>query len=533
MILFKKYRNNFFSLIGGALYALGFPLFNGSSIVIAPIVGFTLLNWVLDQENSLKKKMYLALNYSLGFYLMGFYWIPHLLKEFGGLFFPLNFLLGLLFSLVIIPHVYFFVWIKTKINSLIVLSLIYVALEQLIPQQFPAHLGHSFLFLTPAIKLVFAPLAGALFYSFFACFLSLTIVRHIQLRQKPIFNYSIIALIILAHLPGNFLNSQTEKKESNKLNIRLVQPNIGNFIKLDSEKGGALSIRSVFESYYYLSTNNIVTPRDLIIWPETAYPSLFFSDTIKNDPNYQLPPLLKEVINKTQAELFIGGYDSNSNFNSSSYQSDYNTAFHFGKLGQLKDVYHKMKLIPFGEGLPFGPLNPLLSKIITNISYFSEGTQYTGFKTENNIPFVAVICYEILFPDFVAKMLNKQQDQNKQESQFLINLTNDSWYGDTAEPHQHLFLSKWRAIEFNLPIIRSTNTGITTVIYPDGSETERLSVGEKTYLDLDLTFSKREKTLYQKLGFFSLIIFVSILCLIELALKRKSFFQQIMKPNKT
>jgi apolipoprotein N-acyltransferase len=187
-----------------------------------------------------------------------------------------------------------------------------------------------------------------------------------------------------------------------------------------------------------------------------------------------------------------------------------------------------MRLIPFGEGLPFGPLNPYLSGIITNISYFAEGDTYTGFKTDNQLSFVSVICYEVLFPTFVADMLNNQ----KEEAQFMINLTNDSWYGNTAEPYQHLFLSKWRALEFNLPLIRSTNTGITTVVFPDGSESKRLLIGEKTYLDVDLEIAPRTPTLFQIFGIWSFLTIALVLLLIELAFKRKTFFQEIMKTDK-
>jgi apolipoprotein N-acyltransferase len=98
----------------------------------------------------------------------------------------------------------------------------------------------------------------------------------------------------------------------------------------------------------------------------------------------------------------------------------------------------------------------------------------------------------------------------------------------TAEPHQHLFLTKWRSVEFNLPVIRSTNTGITTVIFPDGSESARLGVGEKNYMDLELKISTREKTIFQRYGIWSLLSIVFLLMLIELAIKRKTFFQEIV-----
>lgn len=521
----QKYLTLVVCLLAGMLYALGFPLYNGSSVAIAPIFGFALFNWALDRETSLKKQFLLSFIYSLGFYLLGFYWIPHTLKEFGGLFFPINHLLGLLFSLVIIPQVYFYVILKRKIKHPLILAVGYVLLERFIPQQFPAHLGHPFLSLAPTVKLVFAPWAGAAFYSFFSAFIALTLVQHAQTKVKPKLSYALILIIALIHLP---IWPDHSKENLTKLNIRIVQPNIGNFMKMDSERGGQNSLRSVIDNYYFLSTDKIVTPRDLIIWPETAFPSLFFSSTMKNNHSYPLPPLLKAITNKTGSDLFIGGYDSSASSEGQNFQNDYNTAFHFSSEGYLKQVYHKMKLIPFGEGLPFGPLNPYLSKVITNISYFAEGTEYSSFVTKNNLNFVSVICYEVLFPSFVADMLNHQ----KVESQFLINLTNDSWYGDTAEPHQHLFLTKWRALEFNIPLIRSTNTGITTVIYPDGSETKRLGVAEKTYLDLDLEIAPRTKTLFQILGIWSFLIIASIMGLIELAFKRKSFFQEIMKTDK-
>lgn len=526
MSLYKKYLTLVVCLLAGMLYALGFPLANGFSIFAAPIFGFALFNWALDQETSLKKQVLLSLAYSLGFYLLGFYWIPHTLQEFGAIIFPFNHLLGLIFSFVIIPQIYLYVVLKKYIKHPLFLALGYVLLESFIPQQFPAHLGHAFLSLTPFVKLVFAPWAGAAFYSFLSAITALALAQHYATKIKPKLYYSFIVLIVFIHIPFLFLNSS--KKELSSLNIRIVQPNIGNFIKLDSERGGTQSLRSVFDSYYFLSTNNILSKRDLIIWPETAYPHLFFSELVKEN-NSPLPPLLQSIVSKTGAELFIGGYDSTTIHNGQNYQSDYNTAFHFSNDGKLKDVYHKMRLIPFGEGLPFGPFNQFLSGIITNISYFAEGTNYTGFVTQNGLEFVSVICYEILFPDFVAKMLNDQ----KGDAQFLINLTNDSWYGDTSEPEQHLFLSKWRALEFNIPIIRSTNTGITTVIYPDGSESKRLNVGEKTYLDLDLKISKRVTTLFQMIGIWGVIVLAFSLMAFELAFKGKSFFQEIVKSNKT
>lgn len=524
MTYIKQYHTYLLCLLAGFLYALGFPLQNGVSFAFAPLFSFIFFNWSLDQKKSLKKQLLMCFVFSFGVFLMGFYWIPETIKEFGGLVFPFNFLLGIAFAVIVFPQMYFLVIAKKYIAHPILLALIFILLEVIIPQQFPAHLGHPFLSLTPFVNLIFAPIAGASFYSFFVAVLTFSFLGHLKNKKIPYVGYGFVTLVILCHLP--FLD-QKKPLTLKEVNIRIVQPNIGNFLKIESEKGSTNSITSVLENYYELSTYNISEDLDLIIWPETAYPLSLFSQEMKME-DYKPHYLFRDIAEETKAELFFGGYDSSLRNGKESYKSDYNAAFHLGSDGTLKNVYHKIKLIPFGEGLPFGPLNSYLSQYITNISYFSQGTEYTNFTTKEGISFASSICYEILFSGFIGDMLNGQKD----EAQFMINLTNDSWYGDTSEPHQHLFLSKWRALEFNIPIIRSTNTGISTIIYPDGSESERLNVGEKNYLDLKLVLEDRQKTIYQTYGLLVVLLFGMSLLLIELVLKRKAFFQEIMKTNK-
>jgi apolipoprotein N-acyltransferase len=486
------------SLVGGFFYASGFPMEINYSFFLGPIIGFFLFNYALLLERhkagpSLKRQMLVALAFSLGFYLLGFYWIPHTLKEFGELYFPFNQLLGFIFSLVIIPQVYIYTAIQRKISNTVLLSLIYVLLEEFVPQQFPAHLGHSFLSLAPQFPLRLAPIFGAPIYSFLTVFLGLSIIEHFKSKKIPFISYGLFGVLILLNfiLPGPSNGIQL-----NPLNVRIVQPNIGNFIKIDSERGSVNSLKSVFDSYYDLSTAPSQKPLDLIIWPETSFPSLISSDIMKKNNDLQIPGLLSQIIEKSQAELFIGGYDLKPSIGAGDFQSQFNSAFLFGTDKKLKDVYRKIHLIPFGEALPFGPINKVLSHYITNVSYFAEGDKFTIFKTKNGTPFISVICYEVLFSDFLREFLNKEPIA----PQFLVNLTNDSWYGDTAEPAQHLFLAKWRALEFNIPIIRSTNTGITTVIMPNGSESKRLTYQQKTFLDVELNLFQREKTIFQQFG---------------------------------
>jgi len=508
-----RHQDVFISFIGGLFYASGFPFHSGHSFFLGSVVGFFLFNFALLKENTVKKQMLIALTFSLGFYLLGFYWIPYTLKEFGGLQFPVNHLLGLLFSLVIIPQVYIYTAVQRKLKSPAALAILYVVLEQFVPQQFPAHLGHCFLSLAPELPLRLAPVFGVPVYSFLAAFAALTAVDHIRHRKLPAFSYGLIALMVVLNF---ILPAPYKGPELPPLNVRIVQPNIGNFLKITSERGEFNSLKSVFDSYYELSTKPSAKPLDLIVWPETAFPTLISSDVMKSSNDLRIPGTLSQIIEKTQSELFIGGYDLKPSEGPGDQQSQYNSAFLFGTDQKLKEVYRKIHLIPFGEGLPFGPLNEPLSKVLTNVSYFAEGKTFPMFKTHNDISFISVICYEILFSNFLREFLNNQTTP----PQFLVNLTNDSWYGDTAEPLQHLFLAKWRALEFNIPLIRSTNTGITTIIMPDGSESTRLGLNQKTVLDYEMKMFTRQSTVYQTFGLWLTLLLAGVFYGIERFAKR-------------
>lgn len=512
-----------FPLIGGMLYATSFPMTFAPSFFLGTTLGMSLLLYALPtskkelEESTLLKEVLIVICFCIGYNLLGYYWIPETLKEFGEIAFPFNWMLGVFFSLIICPHLLIFaighrfyknlsvktsIFVATASSRNIVYAFFLTLLEYCTPQQFPAHMGHSWLNIAPNLGL--APIFGAPFFSFLNFWLALAIVSKIKFKKRDILA-PITFIIILA------INIALPLKPVEKIdyshNIRLVQPNIGNFLKISSEKGVGNTFQTVYERYYRLSTKESRKAIDLIVFPETAYPKLLRSEKMRTDERYT-PKLMRSIIYDMGAELFTGGYDRSEKQNDYFFETEYNTAFHFGKDAKLKEVFHKVKLIPFGEGLPFGPLNEFFSKIIKNISFFASGEKFTLFKTNKETPFTSAICYEILFSNFLRNHINDL----KEEPQFLINLTNDSWYGVTAEPEQHLFLSKWRALEFNLPIIRMTNTGITSVIYPDGSESERSKLFVEEVQDIEFNISKRERTPFQRFGLLPMILFaISIL----------------------
>jgi len=522
-------------LIGGSLFALAFPGKQELPLFGLQILGFALLflcvkSPLADRKTQLEQvkfNLIIALSFSLGYCLTGYYWIPSTLQQFGSIPTVPSHLLGVLFALIIMPQltiylvgrnfVHRYITIPKNIPRGIIAALSLTLLEYYTPQQFPAHMGHPWMHLAPHIGL--APIFGVTIFSFFGFWLAIEMSDMIKNKKVHWFPLVSFLIFLLINWLMPLKNIQDTNNENEKiLKIRMVQANVGNFMKVDAEQGGEDSMMEIYRRYMNLSIENMTSPSDLIVWPETAFPEFINSERSKESHLYT-PSLIREIIFQTGSEIFFGGYEKTRKHDNYDFMTQYNSAFLFSKQSLLKDVYHKTKLIPFGEGLPFGALNRHLSKIITNISYFAEGTEYPIFETENGGRFISLICYEVLFPELVRTYL-----KNQTRPHLIMNLTNDSWYGDSSEPHQHLFLSKWRSVEFNLPMIRMTNTGISTVVNTDGTEGPRLGVGQIGHLDIALKIHENQPTIFERLGIIptliAVILIVGISFLCKLFLKR-------------
>jgi len=486
---------------------MGFPNLLGHTLFLAPAISIALiLRLILIHSFSLKRKLGLCLFFALGFCTFGYYWIPQTLSVFGEINAPWNFLMGSALSLILIPQLFgTTLLIHYKKNlPLIVYPFVFALLEYFLPQQFPGHVGHGWLNMAPYLGL--APYVGVPVFTFISLWFLLSLFTEKKFRLFPTASF-------LIFLTLNLIIPLNPVKNPEKIFVRMMQPNIGNFLKLGAEQGHFASRREMFKFYYDLTLAPTLDGKklDLIIWPETAYPELLSSSVIKNDPEL-VPFIVKDLVTKTQTELFFGGYDSQSeNVNDSNFQTEYNAGFLISlenNLPLLSQTYRKIRLIPFGEGLPFGPLNKWLSGYIKNISFFAQGEEFSSFKLNNEKRFVSAICYEVLFSDFIKDMLQAQ----KEPPHFLLNITNDSWYGKTMEPYQHFFLAKWRALEFNLPLVRSTNTGLSRIALPDGRELGNGGLFTAENIDLEFVVEKDPvATIYQRFGIFILIGLFSIL----------------------
>jgi apolipoprotein N-acyltransferase len=193
----------------------------------------------------------------------------------------------------------------------------------------------------------------------------------------------------------------------------------------------------------------------LVIWPESVslYP---LSRKLKRLPRdlfgYTRKPLLFGTITAEKRNGEIQKYAS---------------ALLADEQNNVLGIYDKRILVPFGEYIPFGDIFPVLYKLLPYTSRLRSG------KSSLPLPFGEYslslnICYEDLFYGLVRQNMTADIPRGKAPPHAIINLTNDSWYGDTTEPLEHLVLASFRSIEHRRALVRATNTGISAIVDPVG-----------------------------------------------------------------
>jgi apolipoprotein N-acyltransferase len=171
---------------------------------------------------------------------------------------------------------------------------------------------------------------------------------------------------------------------------------------------------------------------------------------------------------------------------------DYNRAFLISSQGETIDVYDKMHLVPFGEFVPFRQALFFIDKLVEIIGDFGLGERATVFKLNSN-KFGVLICYEIIFPDLVRQSV-------KNGAEYLVNITNDAWFGKTAASYQHISMAALRAVENRIPIIRAANTGISGFIDATGKIRNTTQLFTREFSVSDIAPNTGPRTFYSKFG---------------------------------
>ena len=174
----------------------------------------------------------------------------------------------------------------------------------------------------------------------------------------------------------------------------------------------------------------------------------------------------------------------------------YNSAVLVDGTGRIAGTYDKMVLVPFGEYIPFGDTFPRMYSWSPYSSRFRRG-EITEPLQLNGHTLSVNICYEDIFPDHVRMLMQGGQDHRIPEAMF--NLTNDSWYGNTVQPMEHLVLASFRSIEHRRALVRSTNTGISAIVDPVGRIDRRTAQWTKASLTGRIPLMQG-RTVYAVLG---------------------------------
>jgi apolipoprotein N-acyltransferase len=312
-------------------------------------------------------------------------------------------------------------------------------------------------------------LLGIKFISFFIVMINVVICE-IILRKKIFFKKIglVIFILIICFIYSFFRLGNLKGKDS--LKVSVVQPNVSQELKWNEE-----FTSSILEKLKSLTRK---TDEDsLVIFPEASWPFL-----LKDDNFIQL----KDFVLKIKRDVLIGAVKREKD-------KFYNTALFINREGKVVDVYRKIKLVPFGEYVPLRKYFSFI-KVINAVGDISRGSTPTIFSYKRK-KFSVLICFEDIFPAFVRK-LSKERD-------FLVNITNDAWFGGEPEATQHLSIMVARAIENRISIVRCGNTGISGWVSFWG-EIETLKKEKKEVLfedadNFDILLRKK-RSFYNKYG---------------------------------
>lgn len=439
-MLRKIIKYSFLCALSAALLILSFPNFNLWALVW---FGFVPLFIALENKNKLKA---FILSYITGFifWLGVIYWLIHV--TFAGMI-VLALYLALyfgLFGLIITSH-------KSPLGSargrqvtshkLILIPSVWVILEYIRSYLFTgfpwAPLSHSQYLNLPIIQI--ADITGTWGISFLIILINVWIYLILRKKQNNLF--PILLLIIVLAYGYIKLYPLKEKPNGQPLRISVIQGNIPQELKWNRDARDFILNR-----YLRLNNEAMQDKPDLIIWPEASFPGII------EEGKYFLERV-EYFAKETKTPLLIGAATTSEN------DLYYNSALLIDcEKGSPTQRYSKIHLVPFGEYIPLRKIFGFLETVVP-IGDFAPGKDYTVFNKPAK--FSVLICFEDLFPE-----LSRRFVQNG--AQFLVNITNDAWFGKSSSPYQHLSASVLRAVENHVYVLRSANTGISGFISPTG-----------------------------------------------------------------
>ncbi|MFQ5481230.1 MAG: apolipoprotein N-acyltransferase [Nitrospinaceae bacterium] len=271
------------------------------------------------------------------------------------------------------------------------------------------------------------------------------------------------------------------------LKVALIQGNIPQHLKWDPAYRA-----EVLKRYSSLTARAAKQNPQLIVWPEAVTPFYFENDAaggraVKQVAQSHHIPLLfgsPYLAPPPEAEPGPGGAVLPARL--------FNSAYYLDSGGRVRGRYDKIHLVPFGEFVPLRSLLFFVDKLVVGMADFSRGDSYDVFDLDG-VRFGVSICFEITLPDLVRRPV-------KAGAQFLVNITNDAWFGKSAASYQHISMAALRAVENRVPIVRAANTGITGFISRRGEIRQASELFTEAVVVGDIFPASGERTFYSLYG---------------------------------
>lgn len=537
-----------FCSLSGIMLGLSFPPINISFLIFFSLVPYF---YVISRRTGLAEINRATYLTALIFTLISLYWVgswtkdadPFLMLAGSALIFfnPIVFLIA--------STLYYFTRkIFNRVIALLLLPFFWVFYEyfySITDLRFPwLTLGHSLSSLTLLAQP--ADLIGAYGLSFIIILINALIFfsfDFFRTNKKISYSYIICAISVFLFLfiYGFIKQKEYTDRKYDTIKAGLIQPDLNPWKKWES----AGDLNKLADIYFNLSFNALQSGAAIIVWPETAFPVYLYSGSY-----YEIQNRIKTFADYNRVDLITGMPDATFFFNTEEAPPDakptpsgnakyvsYNSALHIKPFSNEISKYGKQKLVPFGERVPFIDVIPALGDWIkweVGISSWNVGKDTTVFNLFNKsasgkeVKAACIICIESIYQDYVAQFVKKGAD-------FIIVVTNDSWYGKSSGPYQHKDISVLRAIENRRAVVRAANGGISCIISPSGKvvkETKlftKIQLTGNIFLNKETTFYSRNPLLIPNITIaVSIVIFLLFLII---KLTKHNLFKKLSRKN--
>lgn len=508
-IRIKPWKQRGVLFLAGAILSLGLPPLNLWPVIF---VGFPVLLLALEGSPSWKKAFGTGWWFSFGYFTTSLYWISNALLVFSNDFWwmvPFA-LIGLPIVLSVYGGLASFLTFKVtqgkpqnRLVRVLVLAGLLGAFDIARGYLFTGFPWNSYGYLVSGSNELsqFASVVGVYGLGLIVCLSGLLMSLNPKTKLGKVGLAGSLLIPVFLLVFGFFrLQDAPEvssyEQDDTLTGIRLVQSNIPQREKWDRE----LRLRNFS---YHLEDSLRDRPDwvSLVIWPETAAAFVIEEreDLRRQASQYAIPD---------------GGYlITGAPRILRDIPQLHNSAVVLGQNGDVFATYDKSHLVPFGEYVPLSWLLPI-AKITSGALDYSPGPGPQTLRIDGIPPFSPLICYEVIFPAAVT--------DGEDRPDWLLNVTNDAWYGESAGPYQHIQHSRLRAVEEGLPLVRPANTGVSIAFDGYGREMGRIPLVERGVLDFHLP-PPLEPTFFSKMGNIIALVMCLFIVIAGLFLQHRSF----------